>query len=57
MLTIARGAAPEATLHALLIVVAGALVIVGPSLTLLFVMVQRDRLGAGAGGGRPAPDV
>jgi cytochrome d ubiquinol oxidase subunit II len=56
-LTIARGAAPEATLHALLIVVGVALAVVGPSLTLLFVMVQRDRLGAGASGARPAPDV
>jgi cytochrome d ubiquinol oxidase subunit II len=56
-LTIARGAAPKATLDAILIVVGVALAVVGPSLTLLFVLVQRDRLGAGASGARQAPDT
>ena len=58
-LTIAGGAAPKATLDAILIVVGVALAVVGPSLTLLFLLVQRDWLGAGAGasGARQAPDT
>ena len=46
-LTVADGAAAEATLRALLVVVALALVVVGPSLTLLYVLDQRSRLDAG----------
>jgi cytochrome d ubiquinol oxidase subunit II len=55
-LTISAGAAPSATLTALLIVAAAAVVLVAPSIALLFVLAQRSLIAESAGPeARPKP--